>query len=535
MILDNAVIAACRVGLFVACRTIALPVLYGQARQASLDPTAAAPAEAAAGLTSTTHDTAGYELLPPPSTLGTSSSSGSRLGLSSGLGLGGGASLGTRGSKSSRRIQEATALFFSFAFEEAAILFVLVLLEAAQFDRPLLRWNWRIDLSIVIAFVAVVIPLAICVLLGFRTRDLNEFKRSHVLGSSLLFIAWSALFLKVPIPPALASEATSFSTATLVRICVIGTVIIGILSGSGAISAAIETYEAVTKKRKSATAGDVRMAEAAFQRTCGDLALRKAQLEQLQASTAHGPQPGFFARMTGTSQQQKDLKSLSLEIVGLEALAKSMRDDLTIMRTSAQEAHFNKSVQGRLLLLLTRIFGVYCAYRLVLSLLNLTIIGYAHAEKPPPDFISLGLTHLVRLFDVNLDVAVWTRQISLGMIGLLILMRIRLILGYLSTVFSAVSASVSTSVLILVLAQIMCIYLLATLIQFRATLPPAFSEGAGTAKVGDADTPLLASLPSYQVGLSALFDGSFLLAGVATYVHRLFTFQHDPVAFGSRD
>ncbi|KAE8186097.1 hypothetical protein CF328_g7338 [Tilletia controversa] len=514
MILDNVILLASRVGLFVACRAIALPLLHSQARQASLDPN---PPSGSGG--SDAADS--YELLPAPSTMLRPTSLSASLYIS-----------GRGGSVSSRRIQEATALFFSFAFEEAALLFVLVLLEAAQFDRALLRWNWGIDLTITIAFVSVLIPFAICVLLGFRTRELNEFKRSHVLSSSLLFLAWAILFLKVPIPAALASEATSFSTASLVRICVIGTVIIGILSGSGAISAAIETYEAVAKKRKAATVADVRMAESSFQRTCSDLALRKSQLEQLQTSSASdAQQASFFSRLTGSSQQQKDLKALSLEIIGLEALAKSMRDDLAIMRTSAQEAQFNKSLQGRFILLLTRIFGVYCAYRLVLSLLNLTLIGYAHTEKPPPDFISLGLTHLVKLFDVNLDVAIWTRQISLGLIGLLILMRIRLILGYLSTVFSAISASVSTSVLILLLAEIMCIYLLATLIQFRSTLPPSITgEGAK-----GPNAPLLASLPSYQVGLSALFDGSFLLAGVATYVHRLFTFQNDPVAFGSRD
>ncbi|CAD6906604.1 unnamed protein product [Tilletia controversa] len=501
MILDNVILLASRVGLFVACRAIALPLLHSQARQASLDPN---PPSGSGG--SDAADS--YELLPAPSTMLRPTSLSASLYIS-----------GRGGSVSSRRIQEATALFFSFAFEEAALLFVLVLLEAAQFDRALLRWNWGIDLTITIAFVSVLIQL-------------NEFKRSHVLSSSLLFLAWAILFLKVPIPAALASEATSFSTASLVRICVIGTVIIGILSGSGAISAAIETYEAVAKKRKAATVADVRMAESSFQRTCSDLALRKSQLEQLQTSSASdAQQASFFSRLTGSSQQQKDLKALSLEIIGLEALAKSMRDDLAIMRTSAQEAQFNKSLQGRFILLLTRIFGVYCAYRLVLSLLNLTLIGYAHTEKPPPDFISLGLTHLVKLFDVNLDVAIWTRQISLGLIGLLILMRIRLILGYLSTVFSAISASVSTSVLILLLAEIMCIYLLATLIQFRSTLPPSITgEGAK-----GPNAPLLASLPSYQVGLSALFDGSFLLAGVATYVHRLFTFQNDPVAFGSRD
>jgi len=61
------------------------------------------------------------------------------------------------------------------------------------------------------------------------------------------------------------------------------------------------------------------------------------------------------------------------------------------------------------------------------------------------------------------------------------------------------------------------IYLLATLIQLRASLPPAFSGTAGeVADLEVTSAPLLASLPSFNVVFGALFDASFLLASLGT-------------------
>ena len=65
------------------------------------------------------------------------------------------------------------------------------------------------------------------------------------------------------------------------------------------------------------------------------------------------------------------------------------------------------------------------------------------------------------------------------------------------------------------------IYLLATLIQLRASLPPAYSgTSAETLDLGDSSAPLLASLPSFNVVFGALFDASFLLAALATALAR---------------
>lgn len=63
------------------------------------------------------------------------------------------------------------------------------------------------------------------------------------------FILWSVLFLKVPLPAALASK-TTFLDAALARTALVGVVLIAILSGSGATSAAWDTYETFFAKSR---------------------------------------------------------------------------------------------------------------------------------------------------------------------------------------------------------------------------------------------------------------------------------------------
>jgi hypothetical protein len=63
------------------------------------------------------------------------------------------------------------------------------------------------------------------------------------------FILWSVLFLKVPLPSALASKTTLLDAA-LARTALIGVVLIALLSGSGATSSAWDTYEAIFAKKR---------------------------------------------------------------------------------------------------------------------------------------------------------------------------------------------------------------------------------------------------------------------------------------------
>lgn len=99
-----------------------------------------------------------------------------------------------------------------------------------------------------------------------------------------------------------------------------------------------------------------------------------------------------------------------------------------------------------------------------------------------------------------------------------------------SQFFRAASSGISTSFLILFLSEIMVIYLLATLIQLRASLPSSYGGGGGgetdpstppptipaptdggnssSAPADGQPQPLLASLPDFNIVFGALFGES---------------------------
>lgn len=278
------------------------------------------------------------------------------------------------------------------------------------------------------------------------------------------------------------------------------------------------------------TKSEVQAAEASFHRTCSDLAARRRTLEQLRnaPSDPNSQKANLLGRWWDSSQRSKEAKSLKQEIFGLETLASAMRDDLDTLRQSHRHSLWSRTIPGKFLLGAGHLFSIYCVWRVLLAALSLLILGYK--DTAPPDFVSLSLAYLVRLINVDIDLATWTRIFGLLFVGALIISRMRVVLANLSTFFRAASAGISTSFLVLFLAEILTIYLLATLIQLRASLPPTYlasaqltadGQPAAAAAMDALDparsaVPLLTTLPSFNVVFGALFDGVFLLAAVIT-------------------
>ncbi len=463
------------------------------------------------------------------------------------------------------------------------------------------------------------------------------------------YMLWLLLFLKVPLPSSITTgqaneyigEATSgifgaIISSALLRTSVIGITLLALLSGSGAMAAAWDAYDDLMLLRASSSSSrswrsgadgrpaprsgallvtpqDVQNAQASFERTLADLQEKRATIERLQAEVDSGARPlssshpnggasgssggGFLGRLNpfaGGDARVKEIKTLKYEVWALENLGKNMRADLEAMQSRARRLSWSKTLTGRLLILVGWGFALYCVMRLFLAALSLLVLGYR--DSAPPDFVSYGLASLLRLFslDAELDVAAWTRQISLLLIGVLIAMRMRAVLQYLSSAFKAASSGTSSTFLVLFMAEVAVMYLLATLIQLRTALPPVGSGGAGSGTGSQAEPvapitsphpglatgidlgnathiasqvaaatgallsralespssgtagaaptptptpttplPLLASLPSFQVVFGALFDSAFLLSAAATGVVKWLAHKNDLDAGGT--
>ncbi|EST07020.1 Golgi pH regulator, conserved domain protein [Kalmanozyma brasiliensis GHG001] len=551
--IDYLFILAIKLALYLSARA-ALPFLFGQARHASLDvstkPASTLPTPATAQASTNSHPLHSDSIHDDDDTDDGLSATDTSPFLAGKRGSARPswtqfrasllAPVRIRNTSGALDLASVSALLFSFAFEESASLYVAVLLETAGFSAgngTALRKSWRFSLAAVQALAIVFIPLAVCLLFTYRSNSSTPLPR-RIAYLLIPFLPWLVLFFKVPLPAALsdARSGAGIFDGLMARTAVIGVTFIAVLSGSAALQAAWEAFEQFKgKSQRSPSASDIVLAQESFQKTCADLASTKANLARLENETPETDARWSVSSLWGGSSRSREIKSLKSEIFGLSSIAAAMRDDLDRMTALQHKAQLESTPIGKVWILIGWIWAVYCAFRIALSLLNLLILGYR--DTAPPDFISLLVAEMIRIFDVDLDVDAWTKQVSLLFVGILIWGRIGSVLSYLGSAFRAAGTGVSSSFLVLFLAEIMTVYLLATLIQLRSSLPASVANPTPVLTpdqmrrdtVGDTTTPpLIATLPSFQVVFGSLFDSAFLLAAAVTAGWKYLVYMQRP-------
>ncbi|TFK90899.1 hypothetical protein K466DRAFT_596556 [Polyporus arcularius HHB13444] len=421
---------------------------------------------------------------------------------------------------------------FSLCFSESCTLFFLLICQALELFHPRVRlFNWKVSLCILIIAIVLVIPLSYSIVLSYRSTPpgIPSSRQRTVSMSLLLYLIPNFLFLLalsyVPLPPHM--PAHNVMASTLSRLTVIGIVILGALSGFGAIDTAWDFFPVFSgNSRTRPTDEEVRTAEAGLQRVREDLTRRQKELQTLEASKKDDAQSSnWLYRALPTFQGSSEASSLAQEVAGLQALEYEMSRNLDVLKQQQAGAKFSKTVAGRLFNSGGRLFAVYCVYRIFSSIVSLIL------PRPPPsapgesastsaDVVSFVLAYMVSFLPfVHLPqdkVAVISRQISLALVGVIILSSIRRVLRGVASVLRVSSRSLGASLMLLTLAQVMGIYLLSTLIQLRTSFPPPPTHPDTDPDAGIVN--LFSTLPEYQF-FGSLFDGAFLLAaGVSAAV-----------------
>lgn len=172
--------------------------------------------------------------------------------------------------------------------------------------------------------------------------------------------------------------------------------------------------------------------------------------------------------MNKRSLNCSELTSIQREITGLLALEYQMDRNLEELRSLRASSQYNKTVQGRVLQWAGRLFAIYCIFRTLSvchylfcvsktstkpfkpslqCILNI-IVPFRSASADPssseesnssyPDLITHFLTYLVSLLPfVHMsaeDIAAIARQVSLGLVGIIILSSVRFVLRAVSRV-----------------------------------------------------------------------------------------------------
>ncbi|KIO00063.1 hypothetical protein M404DRAFT_153718, partial [Pisolithus tinctorius Marx 270] len=408
---------------------------------------------------------------------------------------------------------------FSVCFVECCVLFAVLMCQGFGVlnpqQVPSCMGSWKASLLFLLGTITVLVPASFSMVLTYRTADLTPIRPTETPGlfnfRAITFLLPVAAFVFVlsfiPLPPDLTSHNPL--TATTARLVVLGTTILGLLSGLGSVNGA---WSAFARKTSIASPSSIASAEVALERVKSDLRERTQDLYEYSPSKPQTNET-WTSRLTFKRDTHRD--SLQQEIIGLQALESQMASRISTLKRHRETAEFSESFRGKWL---GRTWAVYCVCRVCSSAINLlsppsSTVG----SSSYGDVIAHVLAYLLSLLPFDgarrapgIDVPSLSRQISLALVGVIILSSIRVVLMGVMRVFRITSRSMSASLMLLVLAQLMGIYLLSTVVQLRTMFPPSAAADTPTSASPDAvEINLLSTLPEYTL-FGGLFDWSFL-------------------------
>lgn len=325
------------------------------------------------------------------------------------------------------------------------------------------------------------------------------------------------------------------SKACLERIGVIGISLMALLSGFASVSSPWHTFvENRLYRKRPITDADIARKQAGLDATSELLLTKRHRLRSLQrkaqlaaeglgggtllgATPGAGASSGLVGKVLGSlktitgSGEAAEIKSLQVEIAGLEAMESNLAAQLSALK-SRQAAHARDGTAlGRLLAIPTYVFALYCVYRiLATTMTTLRRIYSPSASFSSSDPINRFLGLLAKHWDPKLDQIAWARQISFLLSGVIlaasansVLQTFRLFAKWAPGLLYQAQANLA-----LLVGQVAATYVISAALLLRSNLPREVGRS-----VGDALESALE--PGF---VDRWFEGWFLLASAGTAV-----------------
>ncbi|GJE89102.1 abscisic acid G-protein coupled receptor-domain-containing protein [Phanerochaete sordida] len=498
--LETSALVAFRAGVFFAARRYLLQSLYHdlQGLSSETEP-----------LTATLRDDVELDALPTPSTAGLTPKE---------------YALASRRRPLHSTISRAT---FALCLSESLTLFILLMCQALDVLHPQTRLlNWQISLCILLLLIVILIPFSYSLVLSYRSASgLQGIQRPTLarLGLYAVPIGVFLFFLSfIPVPEG--AVARGIIGTVLVRLIAAGTVILGALSGFGAVDNATRYLPWFSRQGKPPTQDDILVAQEGLARVRNDLAERRRSIERMQSEQPKAD-TSWLSRVTSSLSGSSEMSSALQELAGLEALEYQMARNLDALQAQHRAAAYAQTLRGQLMHWGGLLFALYCVYRIIVAIANLALPRRRTADTDgrTADVLAVTLAYALALAPgVHVQperAASAARSLSLALAGAIIASSIRLVLRGAARALRVASRSLGASLMLLILAQLVGIYLLTTLVQLRTSFPPP------PARPDAPPANLFATLPEYHV-FGALFDSALLVtagasAVVAWFSHRI--------------
>ncbi|KAI9844298.1 MAG: hypothetical protein M1837_005708 [Sclerophora amabilis] len=431
-------------------------------------------------------------------------------------------------SKPTSTPKRAAAMTFAATIALATVLAELLLCEISNTLNPAVRTvAMNTTISLLLALLIVVTPLlelhSIITSAGWRFSDTGSKRVNFAWALEMLgFAIWMTVFWWVghELPGTHfhrddddkdTSKSSRLSEACLERIGVIGISLMALLAGFASISSPWQNFGARVRPVRET---DIARKQAGLEATEEMLETKRSRLRALERKMAEAPREGFVTKVIGTirgSADTQERKSLELEVSGLETMQLSLSSSLSMLQTRRTTQQRSSSARGRVLLLISYVFSVYCLYRIVAtSIATVRRWWYPGTTFSNSDPINNMLALVAKHWDPSLDRLAWSRQISFLLSGVILLASFSSVLQtfYFFSRFTPSVIHTAHANLALLVSQISATYVISSALLLRSNLPR---------EVGSVISEALGA-PLDAAFVERWFEGWFLTASGVTAV-----------------
>lgn len=399
--------------------------------------------------------------------------------------------------------QRLASLVFSASIGLSAVLTELLLCEISNTLNPAARaLALRLTLSSLMILNILVTPALEIhgfakTLLAPNTDTISTTRsrpRLRFCVEGVIFAIWLIMFWYLPRASILRTTLRpddqagdteghrAFTEACLERMGIIGISLMASLAGFAAVSSLWQNFGV---RHKSIRESDVQRKEAGLLATEDMLSVKRSRLRALERKMsdqdAQGDKPGYLGRMIGSfrgsAPEVQELKSLQMEISGLQTMQYTLSSSLSAMRARYTEQKRAYTNAGRILRVVNTIFALYCAYRIgATSFSTLRRWRQPTHSFATSDPINNILAVLTTHWDSNLDRAAWSRQISFLLSGVMLLASFSAVLQTfrLFSRFAPGLMQQAQTSLPLIISQVAGTYVISSALLLRSNLPEEF-------------------------------------------------------------
>lgn len=393
-------------------------------------------------------------------------------------------------------IKRLSAIIFASTVALATVLTELILCEISNTNEAVRGLAFRVTILLLLFLLILAIPfLEIHSIISAAGYDFSGKSKGRIwVLQFILFTVWLGgfwwsgewLLRRLGQNPGTESSQ-SLTEASLERIGVIGISVMSLLSGFASVSSPWQNF---FSRSKLVTEATITRKAAGLEATQDMLSAKRSRLRALERKMSDAPTESFFQKAIGSIRRNPDSaerQALLLEISGLETMAVSLATSHSNLQSRFEQQKRSRTATGRLFLIGSYAFSIFCLYRIFTTTLTairraLSAHHYSSQDFRSSDPVDNILALLAKHYDPLLDQAVWARQISFLLSGLILF-------GSLSSVmqtfhlfarfFPSLLKTIQTN-LALVVAQVSATYVLSAALMLRGMMPGAvIGEGLG--------------------------------------------------------